>query len=90
MLVGYFVAPPISDLAMRACVNSLICPAKVEHGIYEVFAVATAVSLMAGFLISREIDKYPTARHITAATTFAALTAFFGGVLWVMLRAAFW
>lgn len=90
LLIGYFVVPPVADLSMRACASSLICPAKVERGIYVVFAAATAICLVAGFLVSREIDKYPTARGVSAAAIFAALTAFFGGTIWLMLHAAFW
>lgn len=90
LLIGYFVVPPIADLAMRACAGSLICPTKVEGGTYEVFTVATAICLIAGLLISREIDKYPAARSVSAAAIFAALTAFFSGTIWLMLHAAFW
>jgi hypothetical protein len=89
MLIGYFVCPPIAELAARACDGGLICPAKVERGVYEVFAVATAISFIAGFLASREIDKDRTSRQVTASTIFAVHTAFFGGVIWVMLHAAF-
>lgn len=90
LLIGYFVVPPVSDLSMRACAGNLICPTKVERGIYEVLAAATAICLVAGLLISREIDKHPAARSVTAATIFATLTAFFGGTIWLMLHAAFW
>ncbi|MHA6766534.1 hypothetical protein [Sphingobium ummariense] len=90
LLTGYFVAPPVADLSIRACDGSLICPTKVEQGIYEVFVAVTAVCLISGFLISREIDKYPSTRNVIAAAIFAVLTAFFGGAIWLMLRAAFW
>lgn len=90
LLIGYFVVPIIVDLAGRACAGPLICPANVETGVYGVLAVAAAISLLAGFLISREIGKYPTGSNGTAALIFAAMTAFFGGIVWVVLEAAFW
>jgi hypothetical protein len=89
-LIGYFVVPPINDLAMRTCAGPLVCPTKVARGVYEVLAVAAVISLLAGLLISREIGKHPTGGNRTAGIIFAALTCFFGGIVWIILQAAFW
>jgi chromate transport protein ChrA len=90
LLLGYFVVPPVVGLAKSACTGRWICPSKVEDGVYSVLAVAAAICLIAGFLISREVDKQPPNRPIAAATIFALLLAFFAGLLWLMLHAAFW
>lgn len=90
LLIDYFVVPPIADLSKRACLGSLICPTKVERGIYEFFAAVTTLCLLAGFLISREIDKYPEGGSYTALAIFTTLSALFGGTIWLMLHAAFW
>ena len=89
LLLIYFVVPPIWALAKAPCGLAPTCPAPIEKGVVPALTLASFYCLLVGYFISRIIDQGLQGRRGEAGAFVLAL-GLFGGILWLMLHAAFW
>ena len=89
LLLAFFILPPIWNLTNRPCDLSATCPAPIERGLVPVLGLLGSYCVLAGFFISRILDAGRQDRRTTALVFVLAL-AVFGGLLCLMIHAAFW
>jgi len=89
-LLAFFVVPPQVELNGTACSILSFSPTGCEVGVRGVFRGAVLYCLLAGYLISRILDREPVVRTWTAPVIAVGAVVLFALPLWIGLRAAFW
>lgn len=85
-----FVVPPQIELRGTACGILSFAPTGCEVGLRGVFRGAILYCLVAGYLISRILDREPVVSAWTSTAIAGGAVILFALPLWLALSAAFW
>lgn len=89
LLLAYFIIPPVWQITHGPCDIAPTCPPPIARDVIFVLGVLGVYCLLAGFFIGRSVDRAAQEGRSTAVA-FLVMLGLFGGLLWVMIQAAFW
>jgi CBS-domain-containing membrane protein len=89
-LLAFFVVPLQVELIGTACSILSFAPTGCEVGVRGFLRGAVFYCLIAGYLISRVLDREPVVGPWTAPIVAGAAVILFALPLWIGLRAAFY
>lgn len=90
VLIGYFIVPFAVELAGTSCSLWSFGPNGCEVGVRGILRGAVLYCMLAGYLISRLLDREPLVSRQLEVIVAALAVILFGLPLWLVLHAAFW